>query len=206
MKNILLVFEHSIEFDFIRVVLTTLGFNTFSLHKNPEVRSKIKKSSPDLVLTSILATKDDILKELLERRAETGLPKFVWVGTQQQYKKLSPAQMQVIDGTLPTPIQPDKLIMIVCELLNIPSKDLIKKYHEIQTKSAQPDVKQGMIFVSDKERRNRYAEALTRVESLDRVLSLKEITKGQPNQTEKANSIDLLEKKKDFVKALFGKK
>lgn len=220
MKNILLVFEHSIEFDFIRVVLSTLGFNTLSLHKSPEVRSKLKKSAPDLVVTAALATDDEILSELIASREKNGTPKFIWVGTQKQHKKLSPAQMGLIDGMLPTPIQPDKLIEAVCTLLGVSAEEHVQKYHTLQAKMAGQDTKvqniqnkapvtadkKDHIFVSDKERKNRFAEVLTRVENLDRVLNVKELNKNQPPINEQANSADLLEKKKNFVKALFGKK
>jgi hypothetical protein len=204
MKNILLVFEHSIEFDFIRVVLSTLGFNAFSLHKNQEVRRKIKESPPELIMTSILAGKDETLRDLLRRREATGLPRVVWVGSPQQHKKLTPSQVLLVDATLFTPIQPEKLITIVCELTNIPVKEILQKYHDIQIKG--PDKKKDVFVVSDQERSDRYTEFVKGIESKDRVLSMKDLLKAQPEIQDRANSQDLLEKKKDFVKALFGKK
>jgi DNA-binding NtrC family response regulator len=204
MKNILLVFEHSIEFDFIRVVLTTLGFNAFSLHKSSEVRSKIKQNAPELIMTSTLAGKGEILNELLQRRETTGLPKVVWVGSPQQHRKLTSSQLPLIDAVLFTPIQPEKLITIVCELTNIPVKEILQKYQDIQAKGAEK--KKDVFVVSDQERSDRYTEFVKGVETKDRVLSMKDLLKAQPDLQDRANSQELLDKKKDFVKALFGKK
>ena len=204
MKNILLVFQHSIEFDFIRVILTTLGFNALSLHKSSEVRSKLKTSSPDLVITTSLATKDETLVELISTRQTTGKPKFIWVGAPKDFKKISKAQSQLIDNMIATPIQPDRLIEVVCDLLGVPADEYVRKYHEIQSKNSS-DKNNSVIRVTDKERKKRYEDVLTRVENLDRTFSMKNIAKRkEPNPS--ANSPDLQEKKKDFVKALFGKK
>lgn len=204
MKNILLVFQHSVEFDFIRVILTTLGFNAISLHKSAENRTKLKGQPPDLVITASLTTKDETLVDLIQTRQSSGKPKFIWVASPQEFKKISKAQSQLVDFMLPTPIQPNKLIEATCKLLDVSAQEYVQKYQELQAK-APTQKSSDRILVTDKERKQRYDEVLTHVKSMDRVLNLREVNKRkQPNPQE--NSPELLEKKKVFLKALFGKK
>lgn len=204
MKNILLVFQHSVEFDFIRVILTNLGFNAISLHKSIENRTKLKDQPPDLVITGSLTTKDETLVDLIQTRQASGKPKFIWVAPPQEFKKISKAQSQLVDFMLPTPIQPNKLIEATCQLLDVSAHEYLQKYQELQSKSS-PQKNSDRIVVTDKERKQRYDDVVMNVKNMDRVLNLREVNKRrQPNPQE--NSPELLEKKKVFLKALFGKK
>lgn len=202
MKNILLILDNSVEYDFTKTILTKLGFNVMSMLKGADMRSKFRDAFPDLVITSVLGSEQQALDEFAAIRAKRGIPKFIWVGPVSKLSGLSEVQKKLIDQSMPSPIQPEKLVGIICSLLEIPEDELLKKYHDLYTKSFKGMNKQGQ-KTEKSERLTKYDEILANVEMQDKVFSAKELRAHNDDKAGQLNTTELLEQKKAFVKKMF---
>ena len=144
-------------------------------------------------------------------RQKRGTPKFIWVGSTSRLDKLKTAQRQLIDANLSTPIQPDVLIQNVCQLFELDVAEYLQKYRSMMSGSMNA-VGQEFIRVSggvaiptsasDPIRAEKYKDFLKNVPKLDKVFSAKDLDKHSHKEEVTGNTVDLLEKKKKFVKAL----
>lgn len=202
MKNVLLILDNALEFDLTRTILFKLGFNILSIKRGADMHQRLKENFPDLVITSVLGTQDEMLTEFLKIREKRGIPKFIWVGPDTKMKKLSDVQMKVIDATLPRPLQPEQLIRTACDLLGLSADKHVATYHGLVSESMTTPVPSK---INDPVRAAAYSQMVKKTENLDKTFSLKEvdvhndITAGAEN-TEQLNS-----KKKEFLKTLFKK-
>ena len=211
MRNILLILENNLEFNLTRTVLQKLGFNILSIQKGADMHERLAKSFPDLVITSVLGSQDEFLNNFIQVRQKRGTPKFIWVGSTSRLDKLKTAQRQLIDANLSTPIQPDVLIQNVCQLFELDVAEYLQKYRSMMSGSMNA-VGQEFIRVSggvaiptsasDPIRAEKYKDFLKNVPKLDKVFSAKDLDKHYHKEEVTGNTVDLLEKKKKFVKAL----
>lgn len=209
MRNILLILENSLEFNLTKAVLQKLGFNILSLQKGADMHQLLAKSFPDLVITSVLGSQDEFLNDFVQIRQKRGTPKFIWVGPVARLDKLKTAQRQLIDASLSTPIQPDVLIQSVCHLFELDAAEYLQKYRALMnTTAAGSDLIKvtGSIAVpttaSDPVRAEKYNQILKNIPKVDKVFSTKDLDKHTLKDEAAGNTVDLLEKKKKFVKAL----
>jgi len=209
MRNILLILDNKLEFNLTKTVLHKLGFNVLSIQKGADMHERLAKSYPDLVITSVLGTQDEFLKDFIKKKKKRGIPKFIWVGAPSRLDKLKSSQMQLIDASLTTPIQPDVLIQSVCQLFELDAGEYLQRYRALMTSggTSQDMIKlTGGVTVptslADPARAEKYKNYLKNVPQLDKVFSLKEIDKNLRTEEAKANTMDLLDKKKKFMKAL----
>lgn len=211
MRNILLILENNLEFDLTKTVLQRLGFHVFWIQKGVDMHEKLSKNFPDLVITSVLGSQDEFLKEFMQVREKRGTPQFIWVGATSRLDKLSPAQRKLIDANLPTPVQPDLLIQTVCRLFQVDATDYLKRYREMILGASNNELIKvtgsipTMETLADPARTAKYKSYLEKVPTIDRVFSMREIDKRLLSSETKGNTQDLLEKKKSFIKALFKK-
>jgi CheY-like chemotaxis protein len=211
MRNILLILENNLEFNLTRTVLQKLGFNILSIQKGADMHERLAKSFPDLVITSVLGSQDEFLNDFIRLRQKRGTPKFIWVGPTSRLDKLKPAQRQLIDANLSTPIQPDVLIQNVCQLFDLDVAEYLQKYRSLMSGSM-TGVGQDFIRVSgnvavptsasDPVRAEKYKDFLKNVPKIDKVFSAKDLDKHSHKEETTGNTVDLLEKKKKFMKAL----
>jgi DNA-binding NtrC family response regulator len=210
MRNILLILENSLEFNLTKTVLQKLGFQVLWIQKGVDMKEKLQKNFPDLVITSILGTQDQFLNEFVKVREKRGTPHFIWVGPSSRLDRLKSAQRQLIDANLPTPIQPDLLIQQVCQLFKFDSVEYLQKYRAMLSSSQNETVRvvgsvHSKEFIVDPVRAEKYSKYVENIPKQDRVFSLKEIDKRIKGDQPQGNSVDLFEKKKTFIKALFKK-
>ena len=211
MRNILLILENNLEFNLTRTVLQKLGFNILSIQKGADMHERLAKSFPDLVITSVLGTQDEFLNDFIQVRQKRGTPKFIWVGPTSRLDKLKTAQRQLIDASLSTPIQPDVLIQNVCQLFELDAAEYLQKYRALMSGAASgigPDFIKvtGNVTIptstKDPVRAEKYKNFVQNVPKLDKVFSVKDLDKHSHKEEAKGNTVDLLEKKKKFIKAL----
>ena len=175
------------------------------------MHEKLSQNFPDLVITSVLGSQDEFLNEFIKVRQKRGTPQFIWVGASSKLDKLKTVQRQLIDANLPTPIQPDILIQTVCKLFQMDPGEYLQKYRSMLSGHNSNDMikvtgsVKGLESFSDPIRADKYKKFLDTVPKLDRVFSLKEIDKHLRSDEAVANTPDLFEKKKNFIKALFKK-
>lgn len=203
MKNILLILDNALEFDLARTILFKLGFNVLSLKKGDDIRSRLKENFPELVITSIVGSQDEMLQEFIKIRDKMGVPKFIWVGQVSKVKDFSEVQKKVIDSTLARPLQPEQLIGAVCGLLDLPSEQHIAKYRFLVAgKGSQQPVSK----IIDPVRAAAYAEKIKKIESKDKVFSLKELSSRNDLKAGIENTPELGIQKKEFIKKLLKTK
>jgi CheY-like chemotaxis protein len=207
MKNILLILENKLEFNLTKTVLQKLGFNVLSLQMGTNMHEALTKSFPDLVVTSVLGTQDEFLNEFIQVRQKRGTPKFIWVGPVSRLDKLKTNQRQLIDASLSTPIQPDVLIQIVCKLFELDPVEYLQKYRSMMGMGGQDVIKvSGQIAVptsaADPIRAEKYKKLAQNTPKLDKVFSVKDLDKHMRKDEATENTVDQLEKKRKFVKAL----
>lgn len=201
MKTILVLLENTIESDFAKTILSKTGFNVLS--RQYDISAKLQHTFPDVVITSSLANQKKSLDELIQLKANKGIPKFIWIGAQDRFKKLDDETRKVIDFRLESPIQPEKMIEAICHLTGLSAEEVIKHYRSLYLKSLdKANVKKTL---SSEERLNRYKSISDQIESKDMVFSAKELKKrGTPDAGAK-NTTTLLDQKKEFLKTLFKK-
>lgn len=203
MKNILLIMENQMEYDFVKAMLSKVGFNVLSMQKGADMRTKFKDSFPDLVLTSVLGKQQEALNEFAVVREKRGVPKFVWAGALSRWNALDDTQKKIIDENIITPIQAEKLLKVIAHLLEMNSEELLDKYRELYY--GENKAKRRYV-VSDEERTKReqkYKEAVENVEASEAVLSGKVLKSFNDQAAGKANTTRLLDLKKEFLKKMF---
>lgn len=205
MKNILLILDNTLEFDLTRTILFKLGFNILSIKKGADMHARLQENFPDLVITSVLGTQDDMLTEFTKIRENRGIPKFIWVGPDTKMKKLSGVQMKVIDATLSRPIQPEQLIRTACELLGLVADKYIDRYRGLLSDSLASPSPSSSSIIQDPVRAAAYGKVVQKVENIDKTFSLKEIAHRNDKKAGLENTAELGAQKKEFLKALFKK-
>jgi DNA-binding NtrC family response regulator len=208
MKNVLLILDSPIEFDLTRTILFKLGFNILSLKKGSDMYARFREYFPDIVITSVLGTQDEMLVEFVKIREKRGIPKFIWVGSDSRMKKLSDIQLKVIDANLTRPLQPEQLIRTVCTLLELPADELVAKYFGLLSGSM-TEPNQGNVIVSGEKAEtveSRYNVHVQNVEHQDKVFTAKDLMQHNTATAGDGNTEELLNKKKEFLKSLFKKK
>lgn len=210
MRNILLILENNLEFNLTKTVLQKLGFQVLWIQKGVDMNDRLQKNFPDLVITSVLGTQDQFLNEFVKVREKRGTPHFIWVGPASRLDRLKTAQRQLIDANLPTPIQPDLLIQQVCQLFELNAAEYLQRYRSMLAGTKSDIVRvTGSVnakeLIVDPVRAEKYSQFVANIPKQDRVFSLKEIDKRMRGDQPSANSVDLFEKKKNFIKALFKK-
>jgi DNA-binding NtrC family response regulator len=205
MPTILLILENAIEYDLTKTVLVKLGFNVLSLQKGAEMRDKLKEHFPEVVITSVLGKQDAGIEEFVNIRSKRGTPKFIWVGAESRLKKLNEVQLKLIDATLSTPVQPEALIEKVCGLLNMPSQQLIDTYRKLLVGGtpARPPGQSAMI--KDEKRAASYAKIAAGIPVQDKVFTAKDLDRFSGKDDGDKNTETLLNKKRQFVRAMFKK-
>lgn len=202
-KNVLLILDNALEFDLTRTILFKLGFNILSLKKGADMHARLKENFPDLVITSVLGTQDEMLTEFVKIREKRGIPKFIWVGPDTKMKKLSDVQMKVIDATLPRPLQPEQLIRTACELLGLSADKHVDTYHGLVSDSLTSSSTSSKI--KDPARAAAYGQVIKKTENLDKTFSLKEVANRNDKTAGVENTSELGAQKKAFLKSLFKK-
>ena len=204
MKNVLLILDNKLEFEFARTILSKLGFYVLSLQDGADIHVKLQEHFPDLVITSVVGKQDRTLQEFISIRDKRGTPKFIWVGPDLKMKQLSQVQLKVIDASLQRPLQPELLIRSVCDLLGLSVENHLKSYRQMANDS---------IYVGGKlkaeattERTEKYNQFLKNVEKKEQVFSLKELSLRADPLAGSENSVELGRQKKDFIKKLFSSK
>lgn len=220
MRTILLILENQLELNLTKTVLQKLGFQVLWLQKGDNFREKLSKNFPELVITSVLGSDSDFLSEFMKVRQARGTPRFLWVGAASSMDKLTAVQRQLIDENLPTPIQPDVLIQLVCRLFQLDEVEYLQMYRKLlmgQTTTVPvsgrpvPANAPKMTFVKGQAdpfespvRSAKYMDVVKKIEPKDKVFSLRELDKHQRGKPD-GNTEDLLQKKRSFVKALLKK-
>lgn len=204
MKNVLLILDNALELDLTRTILFKLGFNILTIKKGADMHTRLKENFPDLVITSVVGTQDEMLTEFLKIREKRGIPKFIWVGPDNKMKKLSEVQMRVIDATLPRPLQPEELIRKVCELLGLSAEKHVSTYHGLVagTLGGAPS---SSSKINDSERAAAYNQFIKKTEKLDKTFSMKDVVKHNDITAGVENTSEQTNKKKQFLKTLFKK-
>lgn len=205
MPTILLILENAIEYDLTKTVLVKLGFNVLSLQKGAEMRDKLKSHFPEVVITSVVGKQDAGIEEFIDIRAKRGTPKFIWVGAESRLKKLNETQLKLIDATLATPVQPEALIEKVCGLLNMPAQQLIETYRKLLVGSSSSKTQSNSPLIRDEKRAASYAKIADGIEKQDKVFTAKDLDRFTDKKDGGANTEDLLNKKRQFVRAMFKK-
>lgn len=167
------------------------------------MHARLKENFPELVITSVVGTQDEMLQEFLKIREKRGIPKFIWVGPDNKMKKLSDVQMKVIDATLQRPLQPEQLIRTTCELLGLSPETHVSNYRGMVANSMD---KKAPSAIHDPVRAENYGKIIKTTESLDKVFSLKELDVRNETSAGLENTAELSNKKKEFLKNLFKKK
>lgn len=206
MKNVLLILDNKLEFEFARTILSKLGFHVLSLQGDVDIHLKLQEHFPDLVITSVVGKQDKTLQEFMTIRDKRGTPKFIWVGPDLKMKQLSHVQLRVIDATLQRPLQPELLIRSVCELLELPAETHIKSYRQISNDPIYVGGKVKSATEVKTVRSEKYDQYLQNVEKKDQVFSLKELARRSDPLAGVENSAELSAQKKDFIKKLFSAK
>jgi len=204
MPTILLILENAIEYDLTKTVLVKLGFNVLSLQKGADMQKKLKEHFPEVVITSVLGKQDAGIEEFINIRAKRGTPKFIWVGAESRLKKLNDTQLKLIDATLATPVQPEALIEKVCGLLNMPAQQLIESYRKLLVGSM-PLKAAGSLLINDEKRAANYAKIADGIKKQDKVFTARDLDKFSGKDDGDANTETLLNKKRQFVRAMFKK-
>lgn len=200
MKTILLLLENTIEFDFAKTILVKTGFNVLS--RQYDISTKLQYTFPDVVITSSLAQQHKSLQDLVNLKANKGVPKFIWVGAQERYKKLDQATKSIVDSVIDSPIQPEKLLESICLMTGLDAIETVQKYRSLYSKSMDKANATKPISI---ERERRYQEILEKVESKDMVFATKEIKRRSDPDAGQKNTPELLEQKKEFLRTLFKK-
>ncbi|MBY0313953.1 MAG: hypothetical protein K2Q26_00405 [Bdellovibrionales bacterium] len=201
MKTILLVLDNSIEFEFAKTILTKTGFNVLSRQYGADITAKLHNNFPDVVVLSHFGNNQK-LEDLVKLKTTRGVPKFMWVGAPERYKKLEDATKTIIDRVMESPIQPEKMLEGICELTGLSSEEIIKNYRSLY-KSSEAKGKAPMAATSDREAR--YKSILENVEAKDMVFSSKELKKRSDLDAGDKNTTNLLDQKKEFLRTLFKK-
>jgi CheY-like chemotaxis protein len=202
-KNILLILDNALEFDVTRTILFKLGFNILSIKKGADMHARLKENFPDLVITSVLGTQDEMLTEFTKIREKRGIPKFIWVGPDTKMKKLSDVQKKVVDATLSRPVQPEQLIRTACDLLGLPADKHIHLYRGLVADSLKAPATSSKIH--DPARAVAYGKVVQKIENIDKTFSLKEVAHRNDKTAGLENTEELGAQKKAFLKSLFKK-
>ncbi len=204
LKNVLLILDNSLEFDFAKTILSKLGFNVLYVQEGVDLSARLLENFPDLVITSVVGNQDRTLQEFMKIRDAKGIPKFIWVGPDLKMRQLSAAQLKVIDATLQRPLQPELLIRCVCDLLDLQPEPHVKNYRSFSSENiyVSGDVKTDSRAHL---KASKYDSHLAKIERVDKVFSLKELSKRNEATAGSENSPELSLQKKDFLKKLFKK-
>lgn len=129
--KIMLVLDSPEDQEFLEKVLERLKYTVISLGRGKDLSEQLIDHFPDVVFASTLGRNAKILSALGKIKEVRGKPKLVFVKQKNEKHTLSPAQRDIIDGTLYTPVDPFKLIDLLASTTDIDIIELRRRYNEM---------------------------------------------------------------------------
>lgn len=197
MHSILLNIENAVEYNFVQTLLTRVGFNILAIRKGADMKNILENNFPEVVITSRMGREQNTLHELMKIKESRGVPKFIWLGAPSQFNKLNHDQKEMIDGMVSTPIQPERLIETICQMIGVDVGHFKDRYRDLYKKEVGTKYR---LELSDEKKRS-YDNFLQNTEKQEDTLDVKSLSRASKGRGE-ANTEDLLQLKKEFVKKL----